>query len=52
MIMIIQPCNSLKDYHTTPNKKKFNINNMPPDEYRLHNDEIKSANEYTPSSKS
>lgn len=37
------PHNSLKDYHTTPNKKKYNINNLPSEEFRLHDEEIKSA---------
>src|SRR4051812_21105737 len=37
------PSNSLKEYHTTPNKKKYNINNLPSEDMRLHDEEIKSA---------
>ena len=42
----LQPTGGLKDYHTTPNKKRFNINNLPPDEMRLHDEEIKSDIEF------
>jgi hypothetical protein len=37
---------SLKEYHTTPNKKKYNITNMPTEDFRLYDEEIKSSIEY------
>mmetsp|Transcript_20984 Transcript_20984/g.20104 ORF Transcript_20984/g.20104 Transcript_20984/m.20104 type:complete len:107 (+) Transcript_20984:198-518(+) len=42
------PVGSLKEYHATPNKKKYNFNNMPSDDLRLHDEEIKSAVEFEP----
>ena len=36
---------NLKDFHVTPNKRG-GIENLPPDEFRLHDDEIKCAAEY------
>jgi hypothetical protein len=40
------PHPQLKDFYTNPQKKKYNINNTPSEEYRLHDEEIKSANEF------
>mmetsp|Transcript_46073 Transcript_46073/g.33851 ORF Transcript_46073/g.33851 Transcript_46073/m.33851 type:complete len:106 (+) Transcript_46073:212-529(+) len=40
------PAASLKEYHATPNKKKYNFNNLPSEELRLHDEEIKSAVEF------
>jgi hypothetical protein len=36
---------NLKDFHVTPNKRG-GIENLPPDEFRLHDNEIKCAAEY------
>jgi hypothetical protein len=36
----------LKEYHTTPSNKKYGIDNLPNKEFRLHDEEIKSALEY------
>ena len=40
------PNTSLKEFHSTPNKKKFNITNLPNKEHRLFDEEIKSSKEY------
>ena len=37
----------MKEFHTTPSKKKYNINNLPSEDLRLHEEEIKSAIEYS-----
>jgi len=36
----------LKEYHTTPSNKKYGFDNMPSDDMRLPDEEIKSAVEY------
>jgi hypothetical protein len=36
----------LKEYHTTPSNKKYGIDNLPTEELRLYDEEIKSAVEY------
>ncbi len=36
----------MKEFHTTPSNKKYGIDNLPPEEMRLHDEEIKSAVEY------
>jgi hypothetical protein len=36
---------NLKDFHVTPNKRQ-GIEHLPPDEFRLHDDEIKCAAEF------
>jgi hypothetical protein len=35
----------LKEYHVTPNRR-FGMEHLPPDEDRLHDEEIKSRDEY------
>jgi hypothetical protein len=42
--MTTQPGN-LKDYHVTPNRRG-GVENIPAEEFRLHDDEIKCAQEY------
>lgn len=44
--MILQPSPSLKEYHTTPSNKKYGIDNLPGDDLRLYDEEIKSQEEY------
>ena len=39
------PQNNLKDFHVTPNKRT-GIEHLPSDEFRLHDEEIKSAVEF------
>lgn len=36
----------MKEYHTTPSNKKYGIDNLPTEEMRLYDEEIKSAVEY------
>jgi len=36
----------LKEYHTTPSNKKYGIDNLPTDDMRLFDEEIKSAPEW------
>lgn len=36
----------MKEYHTTPSNKKYGIDNLPTDDLRLYDEEIKSAVEY------
>jgi hypothetical protein len=39
------PQAGLKEYHVTPNRRS-GMEHLPPDEYRLHDEEIKSRDEY------
>jgi hypothetical protein len=36
----------LKEYHTTPSNKRYGFENLPPDEFRLLTEEIKSVVEF------
>lgn len=36
----------MKEYHTTPSNKKYGIDNLPTDDLRLYEEEIKSAPEW------
>jgi len=36
----------LKEYHTTPSNKRYGIDNLPTDDMRLYDEEIKSAPEW------
>lgn len=40
------PQASLKEYHTTPNNKRYGLENLPLDEMRLLDEEIKSTSDY------
>jgi hypothetical protein len=39
------PQAGLKEYHVTPNRR-MGMEHLPPDEYRLHDEELKSRDEY------